>query len=116
MSLPLSARGALLVEVVSDVPPAMTPAVEAVMIKAASSRYRPGVRGRGWLKRRATQTVDLLVGGVTGTVGRPGTLLLGRRIFSTRVLRWPPDTPLLAYVTEVAAPTGPADLSCTPSS
>jgi ATP-dependent DNA ligase len=39
-----------------------------------------GSRGRSWLKRRATHTIDLLIGGVTGTLARPRTLLLGRRV------------------------------------
>jgi ATP-dependent DNA ligase len=49
--------------------------VEGVVIKAARSRYRIG--GTGWYKRRSTELVDLVIGGITGTAARPRTLLLG---------------------------------------
>ena len=67
--------------------------IEGFMIKAAASRYRLGTRGRGWLKRRATHTIDLEIGGVTGTLARPRTLLLGHRI-GARVLYVGHTTPL----------------------
>jgi ATP-dependent DNA ligase len=100
LSLPLSARRELLIDVLADAPPAValcpqsadiavangwladwtSAGIEGVMVKAAASRYRLGARGHGWLKRRTTHTVDLLIGGVTGTLDRPETLLLGRRV------------------------------------
>jgi ATP-dependent DNA ligase len=49
---------------------------EGVVVKAAAGRYKPG--GTGWWKRRVTETVDLIVAGITGTLDRPHTLLLGR--------------------------------------
>jgi ATP-dependent DNA ligase len=49
---------------------------EGVVVKAASGRYKPG--GTGWWKRRVTETVDLIVAGITGTLDRPHTVLLGR--------------------------------------
>jgi ATP-dependent DNA ligase len=53
-----------------------TAGFEGVVVKAASGRYKPG--GTGWWKRRVTETVDLIVAGITGTLDRPHTLLLGR--------------------------------------
>jgi ATP-dependent DNA ligase len=50
--------------------------VEGVMIKRRDGRYEPG--RRGWHKIRAYRTVETVVGGVTGAVNDPGTLLVGR--------------------------------------
>jgi ATP-dependent DNA ligase len=98
LQLPLSTRRELLTEVLDNAPLAIAVCpqtgdvavadtwmadwmpIEGVMIKASASRCRLDTRGRGWLKRRATHTIDLLIGGVTGTLARPRMLLLGRRI------------------------------------
>jgi ATP-dependent DNA ligase len=50
--------------------------VEGVVIKPAASRYRPGAQL--WTKVRARDTTEFIVGGVTGTLQRPVTLLLGQ--------------------------------------
>ena len=51
--------------------------VEGIVVKAADGPYRPG-RAPAWRKWRARQTSEAIVGGVTGRIGRPGTVLLGR--------------------------------------
>jgi ATP-dependent DNA ligase len=50
--------------------------VEGVVIKPAVSRYRPG--SQLWTKVRTRDTTEFIVGGVTGTLQRPATLLLGQ--------------------------------------
>jgi ATP-dependent DNA ligase len=50
--------------------------VEGVVIKPATSTYRPGARL--WTKVRARDTTEFIIGGVTSTLERPVTLLLGR--------------------------------------
>jgi len=50
--------------------------VEGVVLKRPAGVYRPG--RRDWLKRRARTTVDLIVGGTTGRISAPRTLLLGQ--------------------------------------
>jgi ATP-dependent DNA ligase len=50
--------------------------VEGVMVKEAGQPYRPGVRG--WWKVRAFETAEAIIGGVTGPLAFPSTLLLGR--------------------------------------
>jgi ATP-dependent DNA ligase len=50
--------------------------VEGVVIKPAASLYRPGAQL--WTKVRARDTTEFVIGGVTGTLERPVTLLLGR--------------------------------------
>ncbi|MGA8117081.1 MAG: ATP-dependent DNA ligase [Actinocatenispora sp.] len=54
--------------------------IEGLLAKPAAGRYRSGRHrgGSGWLKWRARQTSEAIVGGVTGTRRRPETLLLGR--------------------------------------
>ena len=49
--------------------------VEGVVVKPAGSPYRPGAQT--WTKVRARDTVEYVIGGVTGTLDRPTTLLLG---------------------------------------
>jgi ATP-dependent DNA ligase len=51
--------------------------VEGLVIKKTASRYRPG-RADGWVKVRARQTTEYVIGGVTGSLERPTSLLLGR--------------------------------------
>lgn len=50
--------------------------VEGVVIKPAASRYRPG--SQLWTKVRTRDTTEFIIGGVTGTLQRPATLLLGQ--------------------------------------
>lgn len=52
--------------------------VEGLVIKPAAGRYRGGRRRAGWRKWRARHTTEAVVGGITGTRGRPETLILGR--------------------------------------
>lgn len=50
--------------------------VEGVVVKRLDSRYEPG--RRGWRKVRARTSTEAVVGGVTGTLDDPDTLLIGR--------------------------------------
>ncbi|MCW2902665.1 MAG: ATP-dependent ligase [Streptosporangiaceae bacterium] len=50
--------------------------VEGVMVKAADQPYLGG--RRGWLKIKHRDTVEAVIGGVTGSLDRPDRLLLGR--------------------------------------
>ncbi|MFI6012164.1 ATP-dependent DNA ligase [Streptomyces sp. NPDC051243] len=68
----------------SDVPAAQewltswtgVPGVEGLVIKGRGQMYLPGVRG--WYKIRRRDTTEGIIGGITGTLRRPHTLLLGR--------------------------------------
>jgi ATP-dependent DNA ligase len=50
--------------------------VEGLVVKGASSRYQPG--RRGWVKVKHRQTMEAIVGAVTGTLRRPEVLVVGR--------------------------------------
>ncbi|WP_326779689.1 ATP-dependent DNA ligase [Streptomyces longwoodensis] len=50
--------------------------IEGVVVKGQAQRYEPG--HRGWIKVRARATTEAVVASVTGAVGAPSTLLLGR--------------------------------------
>ncbi|WP_433464162.1 ATP-dependent DNA ligase [Spirillospora sp. CA-128828] len=50
--------------------------VEGLVVKAADDPYRDGQRG--WWKVKHRTTTEAIVGGVTGIIGEPRTLLLGR--------------------------------------
>jgi ATP-dependent DNA ligase len=50
--------------------------VEGVVVKPVTGRYSPG--GAGWTKVRTRVTADYVIGGVTGTLTWPVSLLLGR--------------------------------------
>lgn len=50
--------------------------IEGVMAKRLGSRYEPG--RRGWRKLRARRTTEAIIGGVTGALHDPETLLVGR--------------------------------------
>ncbi|MFD8666231.1 ATP-dependent DNA ligase [Streptomyces microflavus] len=52
------------------------PGIEGVVCKGLHQTYRPGARG--WLKVRARQTTEALIGAITGSLGRPHLLVLGR--------------------------------------
>ena len=59
--------------------------VAGIEAKQTDERYRVG--SRAWTKVRARETAEYVVGGVTGSVQRPATLLLGR-FDGTGVLRY----------------------------
>jgi len=93
---PLTVRRQLLAGVLADAPPQLSlcpqtpdPAeatewlttwpplgIEGLVIKPLAGPYQPG--RRGWRKLRQRHTTEAIVGGVTGTVERADTLLLGR--------------------------------------
>ncbi|THA53271.1 ATP-dependent DNA ligase [Streptomyces sp. A1136] len=52
------------------------PGLEGVVVKAMNQPYRPGYRG--WYKLRRRDTVEAIIGAITGTLLRPQLLLLGR--------------------------------------
>jgi ATP-dependent DNA ligase len=54
-----------------------TAGVEGLVIKAWKGRYLPGRTGT-WKKIKVRQTIEMIIGGCTGTVNQPGALLLGR--------------------------------------
>lgn len=49
---------------------------EGILIKPLNSRYLPGYRGGTKIRRR--DTTETIVGAITGTLTRPGLLVLGR--------------------------------------
>jgi ATP-dependent DNA ligase len=50
--------------------------IEGLVIKGLGTRYHPGTRG--WLKLRTTETAEVIVGAIAGTVRAPERLVLGR--------------------------------------
>ncbi|MGW7452975.1 ATP-dependent DNA ligase, partial [Streptomyces sp. NPDC054787] len=50
--------------------------VEGLVVKPLTSRYLPGYRG--WTKIRRRDSTEAIIGAVTGTLSRPGLLVLGR--------------------------------------
>jgi ATP-dependent DNA ligase len=50
--------------------------IEGVVIKGLGEPYRPGQRS--WLKVRSRSSTEAIIAGVTGTLSRPESLLLGR--------------------------------------
>lgn len=97
LDLPLSQRRARLQRLLADAPAqlALTPqtadmrqvsdwllhwtvaaGIEGVVSKRLASRYEPG--RRGWSKFRTRFVTEAIVGGVTGSIDNPETLLLGR--------------------------------------
>ncbi len=51
--------------------------VEGIVIKPATSRYRPGDRSV-WRKVKHYTSTEVLIGGVTGAIDRPRELIVGR--------------------------------------
>ncbi len=49
--------------------------VEGLVVKGASSRY---VAGRGWVKYKTRETVEVIAGGVIGPLKQPEVLIAGR--------------------------------------
>lgn len=69
----------------SDVEPARTwfdelgvTGAEGLVVKDLAGVYRVGGRGSSWWKYKRKVTVEAIVGGVTGAIEDPRTLLLGR--------------------------------------
>jgi ATP-dependent DNA ligase len=60
-----------------------TTGVEGLVVKRLGDRYRPG--GNGWKKVKHRRTVEMVIGGVTGSASRPVALLLGRYDHSGRL-------------------------------
>ncbi|MEV7417695.1 ATP-dependent DNA ligase [Streptomyces sp. NPDC089919] len=52
------------------------PGLEGLVIKPLNSRYAPGARG--WTKVRCRDSLEAVIGAVTGTLARPQLLVLGR--------------------------------------
>lgn len=50
--------------------------VEGLVVKGASSRYQPG--RRDWVKVKQRETVEAIIGAVTGSLARPEVLVVGR--------------------------------------
>ncbi|MGW0367284.1 hypothetical protein [Streptomyces sp. NPDC002990] len=50
--------------------------VEGILVKGTAQRYLPGYRG--WTKIRRRDTTEAVIGAITGTLARPGLLVLGR--------------------------------------
>jgi ATP-dependent DNA ligase len=50
--------------------------VEGLVVKGASTRYQPG--RRDWVKVKHRETVDVIVGAVTGSLRHPEALVVGR--------------------------------------
>ncbi|MEV4868619.1 ATP-dependent DNA ligase [Streptomyces syringium] len=84
--------------------------IEGLVIKSGSGVYQPDVRG--WLKYKRYTSHDVLVGGVTGTLRQPTTVLVGRQDTSGR-LRYlgrstPITAPLRRELTARLSPAGPS--------
>ncbi|MFD6563087.1 ATP-dependent DNA ligase [Micromonospora profundi] len=98
LNLPLSERRARLERLLADAPPQLTltpqttdmrevwdwltnwtvaTGIEGVVTKRLTGRYEPGKRG--WWKYRTRITTEAVAGGVSGSLRRPDTVLLGRR-------------------------------------
>jgi ATP-dependent DNA ligase len=80
---------------------------EGLVVKDLSGRYRR----TGWWKHKIRNTVEAIIGGVTGTLGTPSALLLGRRDGRGR-LRYvghtgPLTVPQQQEVTELVTPLAP---------
>ncbi|WP_231926003.1 ATP-dependent DNA ligase [Micromonospora echinofusca] len=97
LDLPLSQRRARLERLLVDAPAQLTvtpqtadmrqvadwllhwtvsAGIEGVVSKRRDSRYEPG--RRGWSKFRTRIVTEAIIGGVTGSISRPETVLLGR--------------------------------------
>ncbi|MGY4898637.1 ATP-dependent DNA ligase [Micromonospora aurantiaca (nom. illeg.)] len=97
IDLPLSQRRARLERLLADAPAQLTvtpqtadmrqvadwllnwtvaAGIEGVVSKRLNGRYEPG--RRGWSKFRTRIVTEAIIGGVTGSISRPETVLLGR--------------------------------------
>jgi ATP-dependent DNA ligase len=50
--------------------------VEGIVVKGAASRYQPG--RRDWVKVKQRETIEVIVGAVTGSIEHPEVLVCGR--------------------------------------
>ncbi|MFJ9729396.1 hypothetical protein ACIRP3_42350 [Streptomyces sp. NPDC101209] len=87
-----------------------TAGIEGVVLKGSEQRYLPGKRA--WLKVRSQVTTERIIGGVTGTLAAPASLLLAARYDDAGRLRLiAPSTPLPTAVRRDLAgrlrPAGP---------
>ena len=73
-----------------------TAGIEGVVVKGSEQVYAMGKRG--WVKVRARTTTEAVVGGVTGAVTSPSTLLLARYDASGRLRLVARTTPLATTV------------------
>ncbi|MFR9780745.1 hypothetical protein ACL02O_32465 [Micromonospora sp. MS34] len=97
LDLPLAQRRARLEQLLADAPAPLTltpqtadmrqvsdwlmnwtvaAGIEGVVSKRSAGRYEPG--RRGWSKFRTRIVTEAIVGGVTGSISNPKTVLLGR--------------------------------------
>ncbi len=87
-----------------------TAGIEGVVSKRAAGRYEPG--RRGWSKFRTRIVTDTIIGGVTGTIGCPESLLLGRFDRQGRLRYTGRSHPLTTHqATELAALLSPPPLA-----
>lgn len=49
--------------------------IEGLVVKGATSRYEPGARR--WLKHKSRETVEVIIGGVTGPISNPDSIVAG---------------------------------------
>ena len=49
--------------------------IEGLVVKAADSKYMPG--RRTWIKVKSRETTEVLIGGITGSLERPDTIVAG---------------------------------------
>lgn len=59
--------------------------IEGLVIKGAATRYVPG-RASSWLKWKARETEEVIVGAVTGSLDRPEAVIAGRLTADGRLL------------------------------
>ncbi|MFI9029908.1 ATP-dependent DNA ligase [Streptomyces sp. NPDC053560] len=83
--------------------------IEGCVFKRQQQPYIPGKRAGGWRKYRVRESTEAIVGAVTGSLHRPGTLLLGRLDAASR-LRYVGRTTQLdaALARDIAAQLTPA--------
>ncbi|MEU0030722.1 ATP-dependent DNA ligase [Streptomyces sp. NPDC006335] len=83
--------------------------IEGVVLKGSEQRYLPGKRA--WIKVRSRVTAEGVIGGVTGTLAAPASLLLARYDSAGRLRLIAKSTPLPAAVRRDLAgrlrPAGP---------
>ncbi|MEU0942425.1 ATP-dependent DNA ligase [Streptomyces canus] len=83
--------------------------IEGVVLKGSEQRYLPGKRA--WIKVRSRVSAEGVIGGVTGTLASPASLLLARYDGAGRLRLFAKSTPLPAAVRRGLAgllhPAGP---------
>ncbi|MFI7405640.1 ATP-dependent DNA ligase [Streptomyces sp. NPDC049541] len=82
--------------------------IEGVVVKGGEQPYLPGKRA--WIKVRSHTTAEGLIGGITGAMASPATLLLARHDAAGRLRLIARTTPLPTVVRrELAQQLHPAD-------